>query len=209
MTFAFFVRLSVCLHVSGWLPLDIYTWNLTLGIITKICQKMKICLKSDKNVWHFTWDLLRVYCWQQYDTFYGSTIVQNSLFFYFRGNIERLFIVDSFTYVNKYAKVNYCCYSMTTKFKRTCHNDTLHLNCLFCPIMYEHFRETFCPALSESLFKQKFDSAVSSRTLVLIFQLTLRHVPEFYNLNTHCARNVNHTRKISVTIFVDYGQKDP
>jgi hypothetical protein len=97
---------------------------------------------------------------------------------------------------------------MTKKFKRTCHNATLQLHCLFYTNMYEHFKETFCPALSASLFKQKFESAVSSGTLVLIFQLTRRHIPEFYNLNTHCARNVNNTRNISFTIFVDYGQKD-
>jgi hypothetical protein len=42
-------------HVSVRLPLESFPWNLVLGTVKIIRRETQICLKSYKNIEHFTW----------------------------------------------------------------------------------------------------------------------------------------------------------
>jgi len=54
------IRLSFCLfsvfpHLSARLLLERFLWNFILGTSMKICQKVQILLKLDKNIRQQTW----------------------------------------------------------------------------------------------------------------------------------------------------------
>ena len=46
--------MSVCLH-GNQLPLDRFSWNLILEYFLKICHKIQVSLKSDRNNGYLTW----------------------------------------------------------------------------------------------------------------------------------------------------------
>lgn len=46
--------MSICPHVSAWLLLEKFLWNLVLVTVTKICWEIQIWLKSEKNIENFT-----------------------------------------------------------------------------------------------------------------------------------------------------------
>jgi len=46
--------MSVCRHISAWLPLEVSREILYWELLRKFVEKFQIGLKSDKNVGHFT-----------------------------------------------------------------------------------------------------------------------------------------------------------
>lgn len=54
------VHPSVCPHVSGWFPLDEYSWSLVLGKFLENLN-LQIWLQLDKNIGHFTCSPKSVY----------------------------------------------------------------------------------------------------------------------------------------------------
>jgi hypothetical protein len=63
-------RSSVCLLVSARLPLDEFSWNLILGTLKKICWKTpNIVTTGQKHRVLYMKTSVRLYCWQQYETF--------------------------------------------------------------------------------------------------------------------------------------------
>jgi hypothetical protein len=45
---------SICPHVSAWLLLEKFLWNLVFVTVTKICWEIQIWLISEKNIENFT-----------------------------------------------------------------------------------------------------------------------------------------------------------
>ena len=69
MSARFSVRLSACLSVhlsvgscaTTRFPLDGFSWNLIFEYFSKICRENSSSLKSDKNIWDFTWRQINVF----------------------------------------------------------------------------------------------------------------------------------------------------
>jgi len=103
--------MSVCLHTSVWLSLEIFPWNWVLGtFIWKSVKKIQIWLKLDTSVRHFIWrpKYVLLLC-----------------------NSQCFCIFDHAMQLNNTRKMQ-CCISSSTMVTQTYHNVMLYVYCVFC-----------------------------------------------------------------------------
>jgi hypothetical protein len=119
---------TICL--SAWstsLPIDGLSSNLIFGAFTNICRTDSNLAKiGQKQLAFYTDTSVRLHCWQQYEIFCSSTMVQRAF-----ARQQHIYTADSYMYV-KNMMVMSCSVSITTIMTPARHNVTLCVQCLPC-----------------------------------------------------------------------------
>jgi len=89
-SFVMSVRPSVCSHVPNRLPLQWFSWNLTLDTHVKVCWEHPDLIKMGQKVGHSIW---RPKCVRIVYRDIHSSIILNRMFFHFHGDAF-IYVVD-------------------------------------------------------------------------------------------------------------------